>query len=444
MSLFFISVVSMVVVLGIMILVHEFGHYAAAKLLGVRVEVFSIGFGPRLVGFRRGDTDYRISSIPLGGYVKMSGENPMDARTGDQREFMSHPRWHRFIIAVAGPAMNILLAVALLTGVYMVHYEHPAFLDQPAVVGWVVPNSPAAKADIQPGDRIVRVNNSQNPNWEDVMLKAMLSPNQPLSVAVQRDGQILSKQLTPQAVGRDQVGDTGLVADQPNVVTEVERDMPAAKAGIKPGDVITAVNGQSVRSIPAMIHYIQENKDKSLDVTVLRKDQTLTLKMNAAATQSDGETVYRIGIRSDPVHVDKLPFPQALSRSVEQNEKYSTLIIELFEKMVARKVSMRQIEGPIGIAKASGEAARQGTMPLLALMAAISLNLGIFNLFPIPIMDGGVILLLAIESIMRRDISQAVKERIYQVAFVFLLFVAVMVIYNDIAKLVPGLSGRLP
>jgi regulator of sigma E protease len=444
MSLFLISVVSMVVVLGIMIVVHEFGHYAAAKLLGVRVEVFSIGFGPRLGGFRRGETDYRVSAIPLGGYVKMSGENPTDARTGDPAEFLSHPRWHRFVIALAGPFMNILLAVALLTGVYMVHYEHPAFLDQPAVIGWVVPDSPAAKAGIEPGDRIVRVNNSQNPTWEDVMLTTMLSPNQPISVAVQRDGQISTKQLTPQATGREQVGDTGIVPDQPNVVTEVESDMPAAKAGIRSGDVITAVNGESVRSIPAMIHYIQENKDKPLEVGILRNGRNLTLKTHAVPTNTDGETVYRIGIRSDPVHVDKLPFPKAFDRSLEQNKKYSTLIVELFEKMVQRKVSMRQIEGPIGIARASGEAARQGAMPLLALMAAISLNLGIFNLFPIPILDGGVILLLAIESVMRRDISQAVKERIYQVAFVFLLFVAVMVIYNDIAKLVPGLGGRLP
>ncbi len=444
MNLFLTSVVSMLLVLGIMVLVHEFGHYAAAKLLGVRVEVFSIGFGTRVCGFKRGDTDYRISAIPLGGYVKMAGENPMDAHTGAQDEFVSHPRWHRFIIAIAGPAMNILLAVAVLTGVYMVHYEHPAFLDQPAVVGWVIQDSAAAQAGIQPGDRIVRVGNQQNPTWEDVMLKAMLSPNQPLSVAIQRDGQMLSKNITPQAEGRDQVGDSGLVADQANTVTEVESDMPAAKAGIQVGDVITAVNGNSVRSIPAMIHYIQESKDKPLTLTVTRGGQFLTLTMTASSTQSGGETVYRIGVRSDPVHVDKLPFTQAFSRSIEQNKKYSTLILELVEKMARRKVSLRQMEGPIGIAKASGEAARQGAMPLLALMAAISLNLGIFNLFPIPILDGGVILLLAIEAVMRRDISQAVKERIYQVAFVFLLFVAVMVIYNDIAKMLPGLSGRLP
>src|SRR6202162_4856119 len=152
MSGFFTAVVAVGVILGFMILIHEFGHYAAAKLLGVRVEVFSIGFGKRLLGFRRGDTDYRIAAIPLGGYVKMSGENPMDERSGDPGEFMSHPRWHRFIIAIAGPSMNILLAIFLLTGVYMVHYEYPVFLDQPAVIAAVKHDSGAAQAGLQAGD----------------------------------------------------------------------------------------------------------------------------------------------------------------------------------------------------------------------------------------------------------------------------------------------------
>src|SRR5690242_5194879 len=165
MSGFFIAVLAVAVVLGFMILIHEFGHYAVAKLLGVRVEVFSIGFGKRLFGFRRGDTDYRIAAIPLGGYVKMSGENPMDARTGDPAEFLSHPRWHRFLIAIAGPFMNIMLAFVLLAGVYMVHYEYPAFMDQAAVIGWVEPDSPAAKAGLEKGDRIVQIDGVKNPTW---------------------------------------------------------------------------------------------------------------------------------------------------------------------------------------------------------------------------------------------------------------------------------------
>ncbi|HMH07741.1 MAG TPA: site-2 protease family protein, partial [Terriglobales bacterium] len=178
MSGFLTAVLAVGVILGFMILIHEFGHYAAAKLLGVRVEVFSIGFGKRLLGFRRGDTDYRIAAIPLGGYVKMSGENPMDERSGDPGEFMSHPRWHRFIIAIAGPAMNILFAVGLLTCVYMVRYEYPAVLDEPAVIGWVLQDTPAARAGIQAGDRIVSIAGIENPTWEQVIPREALNPNQ--------------------------------------------------------------------------------------------------------------------------------------------------------------------------------------------------------------------------------------------------------------------------
>ncbi len=183
----------MAIVLGVMILIHEWGHYAAAKFFKVRVEVFSIGFGKRLLGFRRGETDYRISAIPLGGYVKMSGENPMDERTGDPGEFLSHPRWQRFVIAIAGPFMNIVLAVGLLTLVYMVHYEYPAFVDQPGVIAYVKTGSAAAQIGLQPGDRITRIAGIDNPTWEQIGLKVMLSPNEGLPITIDRGGQILEK-----------------------------------------------------------------------------------------------------------------------------------------------------------------------------------------------------------------------------------------------------------
>ncbi len=445
MESFLIAVVSMAVVLGIMIVVHELGHFAAAKWFGVRVDVFSIGFGKRLTGFRRGGTDYRISALPLGGYVKMAGENPLESRSGAPDEFMSHPRWQRFVIAIAGPAMNILLAVAVLTGVFMVHYEHPVYLDQPALVGWVLEKSPAAKAGIEQGDRIVRIDGTQNPTWEDVMLKVMLNPKQPIDVAVQRGNQILEKQVQPQPDGAEQSGAIGLMPDQPIVVTELEPDMPAAKAGLKLGDEIVAVNGQPMRSLFDVIHYLQKNGDKPVDVTAVRKGQQLHLTMTPVQTEEGGQKSYRLGFRSEPVRIDKLPFAQALNRSLEENKKYSLLIVDLVNKMVQRKVSIKQMEGPIGIARASGDAARQpGWTPLLGLMAMISLNLGIFNLLPIPILDGGIILLLIVEAVMRREISMRIKERIYQTSFVFLLLFFVVVIYNDLMKALPGLAQRLP
>jgi regulator of sigma E protease len=441
------AVLAMIVVLGFMILIHEFGHYAAAKFFGVRVEVFSIGFGTRLLGFRRGETDYRISAIPLGGYVKMSGENPMDERTGDPAEFLSHPRWQRFVIAVAGPAMNILLAFGLLTVVYMVHYEYPIYLDQPAVISWVEKDSPAAKAGLQIGDRIVHIDGIQNPTWEQVEPQVALSPNQPVPLEIERNGQAIQTSLVPRAYGVSQMGYAGWAPKEPLIVTAFVGDnMPAEAAGVKVGDEIIAMDGQPVPALAAMIDRLKVTKDQPFELTVLRDGKPVTLTVRPQLGEIDGgEKRYRIGVESMPVKVGSLPFAAAFQKSVEQNKQWSSLILELVGKLVRRKVSIRSVEGPIRIGQAAGEAATEkGWTPLLGLTAAISLNLGIFNLLPIPILDGGVILLLLIESVMRRDISLHIKERIYQAAFVFLLLFAATVIYNDLVKTLPGLSQRLP
>jgi len=448
MSGFFIAVLAVAVVLGFMILIHEFGHYAVAKLLGVRVEVFSIGFGKRLLGFRRGDTDYRVSAIPLGGYVKMSGENPMDERTGDPGEFLSHPRWHRFLIAIAGPSMNILLAIGLLTFVYMIHYEYPAVLDEPAVIGWVLPDTPAAKAGIQIGDRIARLDGIENPTWKQIDPKEALSPNQPLDITIERAGKSFEKTIVPEAYGINQMGFAGWVPKEPSVtVTDLEKGMPAEKAGMNIGDQILTVDGQPIPAIEAMIETLKRTQGKPIEITVRRDGQQKTFTMQPVLADVPGqqEKRYRVGLGSLPMKVSTLPLAAAFHKSIETNKEGSLLILELVQKMIQRKISIRTIEGPIGIGRAAGEAATEkGWTPLMALTAAISLNLGIFNLLPIPILDGSVILLLFVESIMRRDISLQIKERIYQAAFVFLVLFAVMVIYNDLAKTLPGMMQRLP
>jgi regulator of sigma E protease len=442
MSDFLTSLIAVVGVLGFMILIHEFGHYAVAKWLGVRVEQFAIGFGKRLVGFRRGETDYRINAIPLGGYVKMSGENPMDSHTDDPREFVNHSRWHRFLIAIAGPVMNIVLAVVLLTTVYMVHYEYPAVYDEPTVIGWVLKGSAAAKAGFQIGDRITRIDDAQNPTWEQVDQKEALNPGQPLAVEVERNGKPLDLTVTPEAAGVDQIGVAGWAPKEETVkITDLQPEKPAEKAGLKEGDQILTLDGKPVPALAAMIESLEVTKDKPIEITVLRDGQQKTFTVKPELSDKR----YRIGIGSMQTKVKTLPFAEAFSLSLNENRQNALLILELVKKMVQHKISMRSIEGPIRIGQAAGEAARRkGWTPLMGLTAAISLNLGIFNLLPIPILDGGVILFLLIEGLMRRDISMNIKERVYQVAFVCLVLFAAMVIYNDLMKTIPGLADRLP
>lgn len=442
MSDFLTSLVAVVAVLGFMILIHEFGHYAVAKWLGVRVEQFAIGFGKRLIGFRKGETDYRINAIPLGGYVKMSGENPMDQRTDDPREFLNHSRWHRFLVAIAGPAMNILLAIILLTTVYMIHYEYPAVYDQPPVIGWVLKDTAAAKAGFEVGDRITRIDGVENPTWEQVELKEALSPGQPLAVQVERAGKLIDKTVVPEATGVDQIGYAGWAPKENTVtITDLVSGMPAEKAGLREGDQILAIDGKPVPALAAMVESLKVSKDKPIEITVRRNGQEKHFTVQPVLA----DKWYRIGIGTMQMKVKTLPFAEALKLSLHENKQSGLLILELVKKMVQHKISMKSIEGPIRIGQAAGEAARRkGWTPLMSLTAAISLNLGIFNLLPIPILDGGVILFLLIEGLMRRDISMNIKERVYQAAFVFLVLFAVMVIYNDLMKTIPGLADKLP
>ena len=435
-------------VLGFMILIHEFGHYAVAKLLGVRVEQFAIGFGKRLFGFRKGETDYRVNLLPLGGYVKMSGENPMDERTDDPGEFMNHPRWHRFLIAIAGPTMNVLLAIFLLTTVYMVHYEYPVYMDKPAVIDGVRSNSPAAQVGIQAGDRVVKIDGITNPTGEQLAPRVFISPNQPIAITIQRGDQLLEKTIVPKPVTTSEVGSAGWYPAEPVIIGRLEKDMPAIKAGLKENDKVIGMNGKPLVSIDEMIERLQDTKDQPVDLTVVRGNQTLNFRMQAVLsnTEDPKEQRYRLGfLNQEETKVTKLPFVQALQLSLEENKKYSLLLLELAKKIVQRKISMKAVSGPIGIAQETAYQAQQkGWTPLMGLTAGISLNLGIFNLLPIPILDGGVIMFLLIEGLMRRDISLRIKERIYQTAFVFLVLFALMVIYNDIMKTIPGLADRLP
>ena len=439
------ATVSMIVVLGIMVLVHELGHFAVAKWCGVRVEVFSIGFGKRLFGFKRGDTDYRISLLPLGGYVKMSGENPNEEHTDDPGEFNSHPRWQRILIGVAGPAANFVLAFALMTGFYMMHDEVPLYPTQAAVPDFVPQNTVAARAGIQSGDRIVRFDTVDDPTWEQVRIRTLINLNQTVPVIIERDGTRIPTELRIDAKNNGDdfdMPDLGLlprVQETPLVVKAIEPKMPALEAGLKPGDTILAVNGLELHSVWAVLAYLQQESGKPVVLKVARSGQTLNLNLTPAkADDGAGHRIYRLGFEPvpPPFKVQQMGLSAAARQSATFNVHNSGLILEVLKRMFTRRIAMDSLSGPIGIARQTGMAVTMpGWQPIIGLMAIISLNLGIFNLLPIPILDGGLILLLLIEGVIRRDINQKFKERIYQVAFVALILFAVFVMFNDFAKL---------
>jgi regulator of sigma E protease len=434
-SSFLTSVIVVVIVLGIMILVHELGHFVAAKFFGVRVLTFSIGFGKRLFGHKYGDTDYRVSLLPLGGYVKMAGDDPSEVREGHPDEFLAKPRWQRFIIAIMGPSMNVLMAIVVLAGLYRFHYPKPAYMEQPARVGGVEKDSPAAQAGIQAGDLITRLGSLQNPKWEDLRMKILTTAGEALPVEVERDGKQVALTLTPKATGPEQVGDAGLNPCIPAKIGEVADGKPAEKAGLKAGDRIIALDGQSIPCWQQLSTAIQTRKGKAVSLTVDREGKQSQVSITPYRGESGGEEKWLIGVGyHNDVVVRQLPWGEAIATAVDDNVRSCLVTFDVLGRIITRRMSARSLSGPIGIAQISGQAYRAGLPELLMLVSFISLQLGIFNLLPIPILDGGMILMLLIESLMRRDMSLEVKERFAQVGIVFLLLLAVFVTYNDILK----------
>jgi len=434
-SSFITDALVVVAVLGFMILIHELGHFMAAKFFGVRVLVFSLGFGKRLFGFKRGDTDYRVSALPFGGFVKMAGDDPAEVREGDPGEFLARPRWQRFVVVVMGPAMNALLAVGLLTGLYRYHFQKPAYQEQAARVGDVEPDSPAARVGVLPGDLIVRLDGVANPKWEDVEVKILTTVGEALPVELLRDGQTLKLSLTPQARGPSRVGDAGWFPYVPGTIEMVDPGLPASQLGLKLGDQIVGVEGRKVFFWPRLTYLIQSGNGREMELTIRREGKDFTVRVKPVLSEVSGEKMWRIGVgfRSNVV-VQQLPWGKAITASLRDNLRNSLATFEVLRKILTRRMSARSLSGPIGIAQLSGEMYRAGITELLMFVSFISLQLSIFNLLPIPILDGGVIFLLLIEGLMRRDLSLEVKERFAQVGIVFLLLLAVFVMYNDILK----------
>ena len=449
---FLVSAAAFIVLVGVMVVVHEFGHFLVAKLFGVRVEAFSFGFGPRLFGFKYGDTDYKVCLLPLGGFVKMTGENFAevgDAASGtanqapadDPGAFTSHPRWQRMLIGLAGPFSNFVLAFVLMLVYYGFINEVPSVEVKETAIEWVVPGSPAAQAGLAPGDIITHFDTADQPAWEMVYERAKLNANQTVPVSVDRGGTLLNLTFhVPVGAKADDfdLTDAGILPQflpGPIGVHDVQPGTPADRAGLRAGDSIQSVDGHPFHTVSSLQAYMQAGQGKPLTLVVLRNGVSLPpivvhpVKLGAN---------WRLGFAGlpFPFRNDPLSFTKAAAKSIAFCKDNSTLIVEVLRRLFTHQVSVSQLSGPVGIARMAGEAAEmKGWLPKFGLAGEISLNLGILNLLPFPILDGGMILLLLIESVLGHDIGINVKERIYQAAFVVLMVLFAFIIFNDVSKL---------
>lgn len=442
------------IVLGIMVLVHELGHFAVAKACGVRVEAFAIGFGKRLFGFVHNGTDYCVNLIPLGGYVKMAGELPGEATNQwDSGEFTSHPRWQRVLIALAGPVANFILAFALLAALYMAHYEVPAYVTHTAVADYISPASPVGTTGMIAGDTVAAFDGHADPTWEDLENQARLNLNQTAPFSYLHNGKRVDSNLFVRNKGAAEdfdFQDLGFVPVMQSVPVEVsalpDPSTPAARAGLRPKDEIDTVNGQPVHSVFALVALLADQHGRPVTLAVQRPQasgaaQSLSIVVTPYLTDTPQGKAYHLGFINvaPPVTVQHMPFGKAAVMSWHDNLKNSLLIFDVLHRLFTRQVSVKSLSSPIGIGVQVHEAfAMAGWAPIVETMAMISLNLGIFNLLPIPILDGGMIVFLFIESLLRRDLNPLVKERVYQVAFVCLILFAAIVIFNDLTKYLPG------
>ena len=451
---FVVAVVSFVVLIGVMVLVHEFGHFIVAKLFRVRVEAFSLGFGPRLFGFRRGETEYKVCLLPLGGYVLMTGESmpgenlklegeskeQVEAHKADPGALTSHPRWQRILIGLAGPFANFVLAFVLMAFYYGFINEEPKNVVNSTTVEWVTPDSSAARAGLKPGDVISRFDGVQNPDWMQVAGQINQNLGRSVQMTVERAGNSaqLSMQIPEMQKGHDfDFTDIGVLPERnlgPISVMDVSAGSAAARAGLEVGDQIQAVDGLPFHYVETLIAYLQAYPGKPVTLSVLRNGA----HHDITAQPEKWTMGWRLGFTSanPPLVRNPQPLGRALAMSRDFSVKNSTMIVNVLGGLFTRRVAVSQLAGPVGIARIAGQAAEtSGWYPKFWTASSISLNLGILNLPPFPILDGGMILLLLIEGALRHDISLVVKERIYQAAFVVLVVFFAFVIFNDVTKL---------
>ncbi len=429
------NIAAFIFALGVIVFVHELGHHLVAKMFGVRVVTFSLGFGKRIWGFEHGGTDYRVSALPLGGYVRMAGEHP-DEKTADPGDFMNKPRWQRILVYVAGPAMNAVLSVALFAGVFMQGIPIQGLQEVDPVVGYILEGSAAEQAGLQIGDHILAAGGEPVDKWGDLAFIVSTSPDKPLRLDVEREGERTTLELIPKADPRHGIGDAGFAPKLLLRTSLVNEGSPAHKAGFQPGDAVLKANGKSVTTDQSFVDEIQPNAGREIEVEVLRGSEILTLTVIPELINGKGLIGVQLGIYRP------LPLAEALAESVRFNidiiDKTLTVLGKLFTRDIAPKSAL---SGPIEIAVWTGQAAQQGFKELIYLMGFLSISIGFMNMLPIPVLDGGNIAILLVESVMRRDMSLALRERFTQAGLIFLMLLMSVVVFFDLSKNLPGLFG---
>jgi len=420
-------------VLGVLVFVHEFGHFLVARWHGVRVITFSLGFGPKLVKFRRGDTEYCISVVPLGGYVKLAGETVEEDRSGAPDEFLSKSKWVRFQVYLAGPVMNLLLAWIVLAGVLYQGADVALADSAPVVIGAIEKGGPADQAGLQIGDRVVAVAGRPVPDWNALGNEVLPKANQEVPLVVDRGGQPITVKVTPIGVGRFEIGTIGIApAVRPQVAEITHPGAPADRGGLRRFDVVLTVDGERLDQ-PAVLERMRKSPGTLLSLTVERDGRPVDLQI----TPDNKDGIGFVGVRILPYEFRRVEpnLVQAFALSFTQNVDNTRQIGRALAGLFKRETPVKTLMGPISIASMSGMAAQLGPIYLFTLMAMLSLNLGLLNLMPVPVLDGGHIAILAVEGAARRDLSMKVKERILMVGAALIVLLMVTVIYNDVVRL---------
>ncbi|SMP11848.1 regulator of sigma E protease [Desulfurobacterium pacificum] len=424
------TVLYFIIALGILIFVHELGHFLAARFFGVKVETFSIGFGPKLFTFKCCDTEFAVSLIPLGGYVKMAGEDP-DVPPSSPDEFYAKPPWQRIVIALAGPIMNLLLAVVFFSLSFMIGRYVPTYQIEAAKVGNVL----SANSSLKSGDVILSVDGQKIRNWQEFSKVIALNPDKTLNVVVERDGK---KVTVPLKTGMDEktgIGTVDVIPAIKPIVGKVIKGSPAAKAGLKPGDVILQINGHEITSWRQVVKLIGNSNGKPVKILILRNGKKLTITVKPHLNKQLGR--YTIGIipKFDVTFVRYSPI-KAVEKGIEEFVSQSALFFTFLYKLITGQASIKSLGGPIMIAEVAGKAAQAGISSFIYFMAFISLQLGYFNLLPLPVLDGGLIVMFLIEMLRKKPLSASFREKFQQVGFALLALLMVIVFYNDIMRLV--------